>query len=58
MKKKINFVIFIDIINKYKFFSISNIKNINKKKLNRIYIKYKNIEISSKSSNIFKKNNL
>lgn len=55
MKKKINFIIFIDIVNKYKFYTISNIKKFNKKKFNNLYIKYKNIEISSKSSNLFNK---
>lgn len=55
MKKKINFIIFIDIINKYKFYTISNIKKINKKKFDNLYIKYKNIEISSKSSSLFNK---
>lgn len=57
MKKKINFIIFIDIVNKYKFYTISHIKKFYKKKFNNLFIKYKNIEISSKSSNLFNKKN-
>ncbi|ASS47059.1 50S ribosomal protein L31 type B [Candidatus Nasuia deltocephalinicola] len=57
MKNKINFIIFIDIITKDKFIITSNIKKYSKKKINKLFFKYKNIEISSFSNKIFNKFN-